>query len=99
VRYGWRTGTDEYYELLGKLGAAFTREYTGLNNPSIRRIYLPTVVFVKDGKILGAHTATVDSQKDPYTELTKKQKDELKRIYINYMEQVANNLCSLSESC
>ena len=45
-------------------------EYKGLNNSKIKRLYFPTVLFVKDGKILGleqslsTYSERVDG--DPY---------------------------------
>lgn len=45
-----------------------------------KRVYVPLVVFVKDGKIVDYHADTVESQRDPYVALTK-EKDELINIY------------------
>lgn len=47
-----------------------------------KRIYVPLVVFVKDGKAIFAHQNTVKSHDDPKRKLTKKQSEELKSIYI-----------------
>ncbi len=46
-----------------------------------KRIYVPLVVFVKDGKVMYVHEATVKSQEDPKVELTDKQITELASIY------------------
>lgn len=46
-----------------------------------KRIYTPLVVFVKDGKVLFAHQATVKSHEDPKKKLDEKQVSELKNIY------------------
>lgn len=94
-----KEGTKQYYELLEKLGTEFTSEYSGLNDPSIRRIYVPSVIFVKDGKILYNHVSTVDSQEDPYISMNDEQKQELKQIYIKYMEEVKNDTCSVDLPC
>lgn len=40
----------------------------------VKRLYAPTVVGVKDGKVVGIHVATVESQTNPYEVLTDKQK-------------------------
>lgn len=45
------------------------------------RIYVPLVVFVKEGKVMYTHEATVETQKDPKIKLTEKQLKELKAYY------------------
>ena len=73
-------GTSDYYEIVKLLGDNLGA-YNGLNDESIKRLYFPTIVFVKDGKIVSTHISTLDSQEDPYQNLTKKQEKELKNIY------------------
>lgn len=51
--------------------------YEGLNDPSIRRIYFPTTVFVRDGQIVSLHVATLDAQADPYVPLSPSLYEEL----------------------
>lgn len=46
-----------------------------------KRIYVPLVVFVKEGKVVYSHEATVESQEDPKVKLNDKQKDELADYY------------------
>lgn len=82
-----KKGTKEYYKLVDKLKDYLT-PYEGLEDESIKRIYFPTVVFVQGGKIVGSHIGTVDSQKDPYKVLTKKQTKELKEIYTNNINKI-----------
>lgn len=86
-------GTEEYKKLVellyDNLGV-----YEGLNDETIKRIYFPTVIFVKDGKVIGLHTGTVDSQSDPSKSLTDKQYDELKEIYVNYSLEISDAFCS-----
>lgn len=91
-----KEGTKEYYELINALKDVLPF-YKELGDESIKRIYFPTVIFVKDGKILGIHTGTVDSQKDPNTKLNKKQEQELSSIYSDYMHKVLGDVCD--ESC
>lgn len=94
-----KEGTKEYYELV-EIMKDHLGEYTGLEDPTIKRLYFPTVVFVKDGKILGLHVSTVDSQIDPRNDLTNEQKNELKNIYITYMSQVLGITCpATGEAC
>ena len=72
-----KEGTKDYYKLVDKLSSVLG-EYEGLNDSSIKRLYFPTVIVVKDGKIVGSHIGTVDSQEDPYKKLDDKQYKELK---------------------
>lgn len=74
-----KEGTAEYYEIVKILGN-FLGEYEGLNDSTIKRLYFPTVVFVKDGKIIATHIGTVDSQLDPSVALNEKQVEELSSI-------------------
>ncbi len=91
-----KEGTKEYYKLIKVLGD-FIGSYEGLNDESIKRLYFPTVVFVKDGKILTSHIGTLDSQTDPYKVLNDKQKNELKEIYMDGINKVYEIMCD--EAC
>ena len=72
-------GTETYYRLLELLGDHIG-PYEGLDDPSIKRIYFPTTVFVKDGEILYVHIDTVESQTDGYEPLDERQHAELLSI-------------------
>ena len=91
-----KEGTKEYYKLIKVLGDSIG-SYEGLNDESIKRLYFPTVVFVKDGKILTSHIGTLDSQTDPYKVLNDKQKNELKEIYMDGINKVYEIMCD--EAC
>ena len=91
-----KEGTNEYYKLISLLGDSIGT-YAGLNDESIKRLYFPTVVFVKDGKILSSHIGTLDSQVDPYKVLNNKEKNELKEIYMNGINKVYEIVCD--EAC
>lgn len=82
-----KKATNEYNKLLQLLGE-YSSEYKDLKNPEIRRIYFPTVVFIKDGDILGTIVGTIDSHIDPYISLTKEERNELKVMYIDYMTEL-----------
>lgn len=69
-------GTPEYAKLVEVLSDWLT-PYSGLNDDTIKRVYFPTTVFVKDGEIIDVHLDTVDSQEDGYAELTEDQHAEL----------------------
>lgn len=89
-------GTEEYKKLI-ELLYDYLPSYSGLNDEKIKRLYLPTVLFVKKGKIIGQHTSTIDSQKDPYTKLTNKQYNELKSIYSDFINKAFEIVCD--EAC
>ena len=73
--------------------------YEGLEDESIKRLYFPTVVFVKQGKIEKVHIGTLDSQKDPYKGLNEKQKKQLKNIFIKNIKKIENITCDKKNSC
>jgi len=51
-------------------------------------LYVPDVYFVKDGKIVGHHISTVESQTDPTISLTVEQVEELSNIYQSLFDQI-----------
>lgn len=69
-------GDDAYQKLITILN-----DYLEENDEGVKTLYVPDVYFIKDGKIMGNHLSTVDSQNDPYTALTEEQTTELKNIY------------------
>lgn len=82
-----KKGTKKYYKLIKKLDK-YLPEYEGLKDKSIKRLYFPTVVFVMGGKVVGIHVGTLDSQKNPYKPLDKKQENQLKKIYTKNIEKI-----------
>lgn len=88
-----KEGTEEYKEMLEIL-KDYLDPYTGLEDNTVKRIYLPTVIFVKDGKIKGVHTGTIDSQSDPYQGLSEAEEDKLEEIYENYVKEVKGTVCA-----
>lgn len=93
-----KEGDKNYYKILQLLGDKADK-YEGLNDDSIKRLYFPTVVFVKDGEIVDTHTSTIDSQENPYKKLTKKEQKKLKNIYKEKIEKMNSNVCTGKESC
>lgn len=63
-------------------------EYLLENEEGSKMLYVPDVYFVKNGKIVGHHLGTVESQSDPTIPLTDEQKQELKGIYEELIGQV-----------
>lgn len=95
-------GTDKYYKIVELLGDKAS-VYEGLNDENIKRLYFPTVVFVKNGKIVDIHVSTVDSQKNPYKKLDSKQLKELKSIYKSGIKKLhssdSSTVCTGKDSC
>ena len=86
-------GTKEYKEL-AKILYDNLGEYEGLNDPTIKRLYFPTVVFVKDGKIVSTHIGTLDDQENPFKPLNDKQKEQLKNIYKSNILKTLDTKCT-----
>lgn len=64
-----------------------------------KRIYAPTVIFVRDGEILNLHVSTVPSQTNPYEKLTSDEYDELYDIFEESIKIMKQSTCSLDSSC
>lgn len=87
-----KEGTEEYKQLLKKLDK-YLSVYDGLNDDSIKRLYFPTVFFIKEGVVIGNHIGTVDSHTDSKVKLNSEQKLELKNIYEEFMMKVLDSSC------
>lgn len=87
-----KEGTKEYKQLLKKLDK-YLSVYSGLNDDSIKRLYFPTVFFIKEGVVIGNHIGTVDSHNDSKVKLNSEQKLELKNIYEDFMMKVLDSSC------
>ena len=94
---------SEYYSILLAL-ANNLEEYT-LETDSgkkvstgEKRLYAPTVVAVKDGKLLDFHQGTVDNHdindKNEIRELTKEEEKELLNIYQKLVKNFEDNTCA-----
>ncbi len=93
-----KKGSKNYAKILSRL-ADHLDSYEGLNNEAIKRLYFPTVVFVKDGQVVDYHEGTIDSQKDPYQKLSDKQANELKNELIGGIKKVQGLLCTDDNKC
>ena len=81
-----KQGTAFYRELLKELDDVLSpyllKDSEGKEvDKEEKRIYVPLVVFVKEGEAVFAHQNTIESQDDPMKKLTKKEEEELKAIY------------------
>lgn len=87
-----KEGSSEYKTLLTKLNK-YLSPYEGLNDDTIKRLYFPTVFFIKDGVVVGSHEGTVSSHIDSKVQLNGKQRLELKDIYEKYMMKMLDSSC------
>lgn len=88
-------GTEGYYKLLNKLedhlqDYVLTDEIGGQYNTGEKRIFMPTVITVKDGKVISTYTGTVtlDENQTKYSKMTESQKEILYNIYDQMFKQV-----------
>ena len=91
-------GTEGYKKLLTRLDPILD-EYTleDLHGNTVsaneKRIFVPIVIFVREGEIVSYHIDTVPSQTNPFEALNEEQVNELMDIYINNMHKVLNDVC------
>lgn len=71
--------SPEYQYLLNKLNHLLPA-YEGLNDPQIKRLYVPLLVVIKNGEIVWSHFNTLEEQEDPNTALNENQKKKLKQL-------------------
>ena len=86
--------SPEYQWILDKLDKILPA-YEGLNNPTIKRLYVPAVLVIKEGKILNHHFETLPEQTDPHTPLTSDQKIKLQVILQDAMNPLTNTSCAI----
>ena len=86
-----KKGTEDYNKLV-KLLKDLLPEYRGLKDSTIKRLYFPTVLFVKNGEILGLEQSLSSYSKrvdgDPLIPMTKEEQTELANIFTEYYKQI-----------
>ncbi len=92
-----KEGSKEYYEMLEILDSILTDYEIDDLKVGEKRIYVPLVIGVKDGKIVGYHADTVDFNdgQTPYDLLTSDQQSDLKLIYDEINANVNGDACGL----
>lgn len=92
-----RAGHPGYYLLLERLGD-FAPAYTGLEDETIRRVFVPAVIFVRDGQILyyfeGLSTFRERAQEEAvggWQNKTEAELEELRALFTDYFGQVFHN--------
>lgn len=98
-----KKGTKGYHKLLKTLDKHLTEYIISYEDKTYetgeKRIYAPTVIFVKDGKVLGLHVSTVDTHLSGYDKMTIEQKEELYSIYEEYILEIKEATCNVGDSC
>lgn len=96
-------GTKGYFRLLDALKDNLSDYIISYEDKTYevgeKRIYAPSVIFVKDGKVLGIQVSTVEDQTDPFKELTEEQYEELYSIYEGYVNNIYSSTCDINSSC
>lgn len=96
-------GTKGYFKLMDVLDEHLTEYIISFEDKEYdtneKRIYAPSVIFVKNGEVLGIHVSTVESHINPFDKLTNKQYEELYGIYEDYILEMKNNTCFKGSSC
>lgn len=87
-----KKGSENYQKLLQKLDSVLPI-YEGLENDTLKRIYVPYVLFVKNGKVVDTHAGTLEEQTDPFTPLTEEEKTKLISILVDKFMKVADTSC------
>lgn len=93
-----KEGSKNYKKILKELDSILDTYYVkdAMGNDvstNEKRLYAPTVIAVKKGKVVAHHVGTVASQTDPYTELTKEQQEELYSIFSDLISKVSKKTC------
>jgi len=100
-----RAGHPGYYQVLEILGD-LVPVYTDLEDESIRRIFVPAVVFVKDGEVISYfqnlptfhNRVNEDELTTAWDSMNEDEIEELTQIFINYFEIIFDGTCSIT-SC
>ncbi len=99
---------EGYYELLDVLDSILGKNNYTLKDANgkvydtkEKRIYMPTVIAVKNGKIEKSHVGTVDlnSNQNKYDKLTDEQRKELTDTYNAMVLSIESNICSSGNYC
>lgn len=90
-----KEGTEGYYQLLDKLSDVLNdyvlKDSTGKEYPTLeKRVYMPHVLAIKDGKVVGNHvgTTSLNDGQTKYDAMTEEQHDKVYQIYSDMLEKV-----------
>ena len=93
-----KEGSKNYFKLVDALSEILDDYVLTTNsgeevNTKTKRIYLPLVIFVKEGKIIDYHLDTVESQENPYEPLSDRELEELLLTLINKISKTTGIIC------
>lgn len=96
-----KEGSSNYKDILEKLDEILQEYYIKDKNDNLvatgeKRIEVPLVVAISEGKIIDYHYSTVDSNinfENSYTELTKEEQEELYDIFVSMMTKLNESTC------
>lgn len=92
-----RDGSEDYQKLVTKLEKYLDKETLVEDGKEYvvedLNVKMPTVIFVREGEILGVHVGSVASHVNKYEKLDEKQQEELYNVYTKYIHDVLNDLC------
>lgn len=97
-----KEGSNGYYQIVELLDE-YLSEYSLTNekgeeiSTGKKRLFAPTVVGVLNGEIVSFHEGSLDSQKSGYDALDDKEKEELKKIYVELIQKTLEGTCN--EAC
>ena len=84
-----KNNTEEYQEVVEILKDILSADENGN-----KKLYVPEVVFVKDGKIIGHQTNNVESYTNNKVEMTEDEIWQLNLIYTSFMDRLADKSCT-----
>lgn len=95
-----KDASNGYYKLLELLDSVLDDYVIDEVSVGEKRIYVPLVVGVKEGNIVGSHTGTVDLNdgQTAYDALTNDQQEELKEVYDEIASKVNTNVCDIDSN-
>ncbi len=86
-------GSEDYLKLLDVLHE-YLPEYGGLDNKDIKRLYFPTILFIKDGDVIGVESILDSYSKrvsnNPYIKMLNEEIDQLKEIFKKHYKKIEN---------
>ncbi len=97
-------GSSGYYKILKLLDEQLPNYYltspTGEKIDTLeKRIEVPTILAVKNGKIKDIYMGTIASQKSGYDKLTTEEEKQIEENLEKLMKNALNNTCSSEQAC
>lgn len=94
-----KKGSDGYYKLLKTLDEHLSEYILADDNGNQfdtkeKRIYVPTLIAVKDGKVTDFHVGTINSQADGNDELNDSQREELEKVITDLINSKNKEVCT-----